>query len=98
MSQCQGPRTQIRLFLVFTSIWHENIAKILKCQARMAIRYGTAQFLLRSRCAGTIRFFVMVRVRHVGTERLFCKGTGTVRWYALLIKNPRLFAHYSGFL
>ena len=28
-------------------------------------------------------FFVMVRVRYVGTVRLFCKGTGTVRWYAL---------------
>ena len=29
----------------------------------MAVRYGTPQFLLRS----TVRFFVMVRVRYVGT-------------------------------
>ena len=28
-------------------------------------------------------FSVMVRVRYVGTVRLFRKGTGTVRWYAL---------------
>ena len=28
----------------------------------------------------------------------FCNGTGKVRWYALLIKNPKLFAHYAGFL
>ena len=28
-------------------------------------------------------FFVMVRVRYVGTERLLCDGTGTVRWYAI---------------
>ena len=27
-------------------------------------------------------FFVMVRVRYVGTVRLFREGTGTVRWYA----------------
>ena len=65
----------------------------------MAVRYGTSQFLLRStvRWYGTF-FFVMVRVRYVGTVRLFCKGMGTVRLYALLIKNPRLFAHYAGFL
>ena len=43
-------------------------------------------------------FFVIVRVRHIGTVRRFRKGTGTVRWYALLIKNPRLFAHYAGLL
>ena len=30
MAQSQGPRTQIRLFLVFTCIWQENIAKIAK--------------------------------------------------------------------
>ena len=73
--------------------------------ARMAVRYGTLvrygtpQFLLRSRVRwyGTF-FFVMVRVRYFGTVRLFCKGTGTVRWYALLIKNHRLFAHYAGCL
>ena len=40
----------------------------------------------------------MVRVRYVGTVRLFCEGMGTVRWYALLIKNPGLFAHYAGVL
>ena len=28
-------------------------------------------------------FFVMVRVRYVGTVRLLCDGTGTVRWYAV---------------
>ena len=28
-------------------------------------------------------FFVMVRIRYVGTVRLFREGTGTVRWYAL---------------
>ena len=32
-------------------------------------------------------FFVMVRVRYVGTVRLFCNGSGTVRWYAVWIKN-----------
>ena len=42
-------------------------------------RYGTPQFLRR----GTVRFFVMVRVRYVDTVRLFCKGTGTLRWYLL---------------
>ena len=69
---------------------------------RMAVRNDTLV-----RC-GTVRlsfcyevryvYFVMVRVRYVGTVRRFCKGTGTVRWYALLIKTPRLFAHYAGFL
>ena len=43
-------------------------------------------------------FIVMVRVRYVGTVRRFCKGTDTVRWYAILIKNPRLFVHYAVFL
>ena len=27
MAQCQGPHGQIRIFLVFTSTWQENIAK-----------------------------------------------------------------------
>ena len=30
MAQCQGPRAQILLVLVFTCIWRENIAKIPK--------------------------------------------------------------------
>ena len=31
MAQCQGPRTQmVRLFLVFTSIWKEDVAKTPK--------------------------------------------------------------------
>ena len=62
------------------------------------VRYGTPQFLLRSTVHWYGTFFFMVRVRYVGTVRLFCKGTGTVRWYALLIKNPELYAHYAGFL
>ena len=28
-------------------------------------------------------FFVMARVRYVGTARLFCNGTSTVRWYVI---------------
>ena len=53
-------------------------------QPSMAVRYGSPQFLLRItvRWYGTF-FVVMVRVRYVGTVRLSCKGTGTVRWYAL---------------
>ena len=39
-----------------------------------AKRYGT---LVR------YAFFVMVRVRYVGTIGLFCNGTGTVRWYVV---------------
>ena len=31
----------------------------------------------------------MVRVRYVGRVRVFCEGRGTVRWYALWIKNQR---------
>ena len=43
-------------------------------------RYGTVRlnFCQEVRYA----FFVMVRVRYVGTVRLLCDGTGTVRWYA----------------
>ena len=71
--------------------------------ARMAVRYGT---LLRyasifAKKYGTLvryAFFVMIRVRYVGKVRLFCNDTGTVRWYAVWIKNPRLFAHCEGFL
>ena len=56
----------------------------------MAVRYGpvrwygTPQFLRRGtvRWYGTL-FFVMVRVRCVDAIRIFCNGTGTVRWYAL---------------
>ena len=54
------------------------------------VRYGTPQFLRR----GTVRFFC----DGTGTVRLFYNGTGTVRWYAVKIKNPRLFAHCAGFL
>ena len=50
----------------------------------MAVRY-----------VGTVRFFLMVR--YVGTVRLFCNGLGTVRWYAVSIKNPGLFALCIGF-
>ena len=50
----------------------------------MAVRYGTPKFLLRT----TVRFFRNGRLRYVGTVRLFCKDTGTVRWYALKIKTP----------
>ena len=66
-------------------------------------QYGTVRWHGRLRYASIFAkkyatlvryvFFVMVRVRHVGMVRLFCNGTGTVRWYALLIKKPRLFAH-----
>ena len=41
-----------------------------------AKRYGT---LVRYAFFVTVR----VRVRYVGTVRLFCNGTGTVRWYAV---------------
>ena len=47
----------------------------------MAVRYGAVRlnFCQEVRYA----FFVMVRVRYVGTVRLLCDGTGTVRWYAV---------------
>ena len=32
-------------------------------------------------------FFVMVRVRYVGTVRLLYDGMGTVRWYAVWISE-----------
>ena len=33
MAQCQGPHAQmVRLFLVFTNIWQEDVAKIPKVQ------------------------------------------------------------------
>ena len=72
---------------------------------RMAVRYGMVRwygtvrlnFCQEVRYAGTVRFFVMVRVRYFGTVCLFCKSTSTVRWYALLVKNPRPFAHCAGF-
>ena len=65
----------------------------------MAVRYDT---LVRyasifAKKYGTLvryAFFVMVRVRYV----FFCNGTGTVSWYAVWIKNPRLFARCTGFL
>ena len=36
----------------------------------------------------------MVRVGHVGTVRLFFKGTGTVRWHAFELKTPD-FSHIA---
>ena len=56
--------------------------------------YGTPQFLLRS----MVRWYGTFFCNGTGTVRLFRKGTGTVRWYALLIKKPRPLAHYAGFL
>ena len=56
-------------------------------------QYGTVRYVGTVRYAsifvkkyGTLvryAFFVMVRVRYVGTVRLLCDGTGTVRWYAI---------------
>ena len=40
--------------------------------ARLAVRYGTPQFLQK--------------VRYAGTVRIVCDGTGTVRWYGTLQK------------
>ena len=53
-------------------------------------------FMLNTKDGGTVRyasifakrygtlvryaFFVMVQVRYIGTVRLFCNGSGTVRW------------------
>ena len=49
--------------------------------SRMAVRYRTVRYAsIFAKKYGTL-------VRYV----FFCKGTGTVRWYALSIKNPRLF-------
>ena len=35
-----------------------------------------------------VRYAFFIKVRYVGTVRFFCKGTGTVRWYALRIQKP----------
>ena len=44
------------------------------------------------RTYGTPQFLLRSSVRH------FCNGTGTVRWYAVRIKNSRLSTHCAGFL
>ena len=67
----------------------------------MAVRYvGTVRYAsIFAKKYGTLvryAFFVMVRVRYVGTVHLFCNGT--VRWYAVWIKNSTLFAQCTGFL
>ena len=90
----------------YCPVWTTLPAASKAC--RQGWQYGTVRYLGTVRYAsifakkyGTLVrhvFFVMVWVRYVGTVRLFRKGTGTVRWYAFLIKNPRLFAHYAGFL
>ena len=60
----------------------------------MAVRYGMIRWYGTISWYGSIfakkhgplvrcAVFVMVRVRYVGTVRLFCYGTGTVRWYAV---------------
>ena len=50
-------------------------------------QYGTIRYAsIFAKKYGTLiwyAFFVMVRVRYVGTVRFFCNGTGTVRWYAV---------------
>ena len=55
----------------------------------MAVGYGAL------RKYGTVRLNFCL---YAGTVHLFCNGTGTVRWYADRIKNPRLFAHCAGLL
>ena len=47
---------------------------------------------------GSVRRYGTPQFLLRSTVRFFCNGTGTVRWYALLIEKPRLFAHYAGFL
>ena len=50
-------------------------------------QYGTVRYasIFAKKYGMLVRyaFFVMVRVRYVGTVRLLCDGTGTVRWYAV---------------
>ena len=53
----------------------------------LAMRYSTLE---------QYAFFVIVQVRYVGMVSLFCNGT--VRWYAVGIKNHILFAHCARFL
>ena len=54
----------------------------------MAVRYvGTVRYAsIFAKKYGTLvryAFFVMVRVRYVGTVRLLRDGTGPVRWYGV---------------
>ena len=54
----------------------------------MAVRYvGMVRYAsIFAKKYGTLvhyASFVMIRVWYVGTARLFCNGTGTVRWYAV---------------
>ena len=58
---------------------------ILNTKDGSTVRYAS----IFARRYGTLvryAFFVMERVRYVGTVRLFCNGTGTVRWYGTLQK------------
>ena len=52
----------------------------------MAVRYGgTVRLIFAKKNGMLVRYacIAMVRVRYFGTERFFCNGTGTVRWYAV---------------
>ena len=75
---------------------HQSINQSIMCFApnskEMTCNYNHGWQYGAVRWYGTPQFLLR------STVRLFCNGTGTVRWYALLIKNPRLFAHYAGFL
>ena len=57
-------------------VWYVGTVRYASIFAK---KYGTLVWYV---------FFVMVRVWYVGTVRLFCKGMGTVCWYALSIKTP----------
>ena len=54
---------------------------------KMAVQYNTVRYAsIFAKKYGTLvryAFFVMVQVRYVGTVRLLCDSTGTVRWYAV---------------
>ena len=73
------------LFHNKATIYHNILIRVL-CR-KMAVRYDT------------VRRYASIFAKKYGTVvRLVCDDTGTARWYAVSIKNPRLFAHCTGFL
>ena len=68
------------------SLLEAKLLSLLQC-LRQGWQYGTVRYAsIFAKKYGALvwyAFFVMVRVRYVGTVRLLCDGTGTVRWYAV---------------
>ena len=58
----------------------------LKIKNHSALRYiGTVRHasIFAKKNGTPVRYSFFVMVRYVGTVRLFCNGSGMVRWYAV---------------